>query len=365
VIDKLSKHIGKVFAMEDPTVSDISDETTDADEDWVSIEVNGVSYGHQSQEPACVLSGSFGREFPRRFVSAGDLLLEAHEMASGEFCTETHIYIPSSIETLGSNCCDGCGSLVAVAFGFDSKLSSIEEFAFAYCNSLSAVCIPSSAETLCERCFLECTSLSTVSFESGSRLAFLGEFAFGFCESLSSISLLLGLQVFHGTALFCTDIVYISITEDNTRLTICGDFFLDSERISVERHFGMDNEVRIENRIEELQDSCFARCSTLSNILCESGSRLAMIGDSAFHHCHCLSSICMPSSVKMLARNCFEDCISLLTVTFESDSKLSCIRNCAFRSCRALSLICIPASVQNLGIYCFEDCLSLSTVTFE
>jgi hypothetical protein len=126
---------------------------------------------------------------------------------------------------------------------------------------------------------------------------------------------------------------------------------------------------------------CFGGCRRLGTVIFESGSRLRVIGNRAFHDCSSLRSICIPASVEKLDGDqnlygdggCFAGCSRLGTVTFESGSTLFVIENYAFHNCSSLTSICIPASVARLGGdqvllgegHCFEECSSLSTVTFE
>jgi hypothetical protein len=50
--------------------------------------------------------------------------------------------------------------------------------------------------------------------------------------------------------------------------------------------------------------------------------KLVRIENGAFENGFSLSSISIPSSVKLLAEGCFSDCTSLATVSYEAGSKL-------------------------------------------
>jgi hypothetical protein len=56
-----------------------------------------------------------------------------------------------------------------------------------FINFKLTICIPSSVEKIGRDCFVGCQSLSTITFESGSQLSSLSEYAFWSCLSLSSI----------------------------------------------------------------------------------------------------------------------------------------------------------------------------------
>ena len=74
---------------------------------------------------------------------------------------------------------------------------------------------------------------------------------------------------------------------------------------------------------------------------------------------------CMiPASVEEIGESCFSGCSSLSRVTFASGSAVRRIGKEAFRECRKLSEIEIPASVEEIGERCVWGCSSLSRGTF-
>jgi hypothetical protein len=160
--------------------------------DLISIDVEHISYKSDGTTAFCTYSRSSGCFFPRNLVSLGGVLVEVRDLGR-DGVKNRHAGItkkicsPSSVEMLGKECFCGCESLSMVTFESNSQLSSIAEYAFHYCPSLSSIFIPSSVESLGKYCFYECKSLSTITFESGSQLSSIAESAFQDCSSLSSI----------------------------------------------------------------------------------------------------------------------------------------------------------------------------------
>jgi hypothetical protein len=62
-----------------------------------------------------------------------------------------------------------------------------------------------------------------------------------------------------------------------------------------------------------------------------------------------MTSICIPSSVKILSKQCFSSCVALSMVNFEIGSKLTEIGDSAFGNCSHLAAIEVPADVVCVG----------------
>jgi hypothetical protein len=62
----------------------------------------------------------------------------------------------------------------------------------------------------------------------------------------------------------------------------------------------------------------------------ETGSKLAIVRDFAFSECSALQSICIPSSIEIMAKSCFNGCTSLAHLTFEPGSEISLLGESAF-----------------------------------
>jgi hypothetical protein len=97
----------------------------------------------------------------------------------------------------------------------------------------------------------------------------------------------------------------------------------------------------------------------------EFGSRLAVLGYSAFSDCSSLRTIDIPRSVEMISAHCFLLCTSLSAVTFEAGSQLWCLEELAFLGCSSLRSICLPRSLERVSSECFRLCDELTDVFVE
>jgi hypothetical protein len=88
------------------------------------------------------------------------------------------ILIPSCIEELRRFFCGNNEQLKTVRFESGSTLRFIQEFAFAYCESLESICIPSSVEVLQRRPFGRRPSVGMITFAPESKLRVIEKRAF-------------------------------------------------------------------------------------------------------------------------------------------------------------------------------------------
>ena len=93
----------------------------------------------------------------------------------------TQITIPSKITKISKKAFESCISLRQVLFENDSKLESIDDFAFFCCISLIKISIPSTTKTIGESSFENCLSLNDFKFENQSNIESIGYRSFLNC----------------------------------------------------------------------------------------------------------------------------------------------------------------------------------------
>ena len=175
-----------------------------------------------------------------------------------------------------------------------SSVTSIGDYAFWYCDSLSEIVIPSSVTSIGDHAFSDCYSLSEIVIPSS--VTSIGDSAFSSCNSLS--------------------------------------------------------EIVIPSSVTSIGDSAFSDCYSLSEIVIPSS--VTSIGDNAFYGCDSLSEIVIPSSVTSICDSAFSDCCSLSEIVIPSS--VTSIGKYAFYGCDSLSEIVIPSSVTSIGDSAFYKC---------
>jgi hypothetical protein len=254
----------------------------------------------------------------------------------------TSITIPSSVTCIGNGAFLGCTNLTSIVVEsgnsvYDSRnncnaiiekstnkliagcmytkipsnVTSIENYAFFYCEYLAEVDLPSTLTSIGISSFEGCRGLTSISIPSS--VTSIGEGAFSSCSGLTSI------------------IIPSSVTSIGE-----GAFYLCSGLTSIVVESG--------NTVYDSRNNSNAIIETASNTLIAGGrntkipSSVTCIGDNAFFLCTELTSIEIPSSV-------------------------TCIGNDAFSQCTGLTSIDLPNSITSIGDGAFYSCSSLTSIT--
>ena len=207
----------------------------------------------------------------------------------------TSVTIPNSVKSIGEDAFDGCNSLTrvdindlaawcAISFGSSTAnplwyahnlyvneelvtdlvipngVTSIGNYAFQDCTSLTSVTIPNSVISIGEYAFIRCSGLTSAAI--GNSVTSIGKNAFRNCSSLTSVT--------------------------------------------------------IPNSVTSIGDSAFRNCSSLTSI--EIPNSVTSIGDYVFYGCTGLTSIEIPNSVTSIGMRAFMECTNLDSLVFESEN---------------------------------------------
>ena len=86
-----------------------------------------------------------------------------------------------------------------------------------------------------------------------------------------------------------------------------------------------------------------------------------VIGDLAFEGCSGLTSLKLPSDIRLIGRHAFEGCSGLTSITLPSG--VTEIGSSAFYGCSGLTSITLPSGVTWIGHSAFEGCSGLTSIT--
>ena len=250
----------------------------------------------------------------------------------------SEIVIPSSVTSIGDSAFSGCRSLSEIVI--PSSVTSIGDSAFSGCRSLSEIVIPSSVTSIGDWAFCDCYSLSEIVIPSS--VTSIGYRAFSGCYSLSEIVIpssvtSIGDWAFYG----CDSLSEIVIPSSVT--SIGDSAFSSCDSLS---------EIVIPSSVTSIGEGVFSSCRSLSEIVIPSS--VTSIGDWAFSFCRSLSEIVIPSSTTSMGDGAFSNCDSLSEIVIPSS--VTSIGDSAFSSCDSLSEIVIPSSVTSIGDRAFYNC---------
>ena len=268
-----------------------------------NVTYNNVTYSVTSLGESCFYACSITSiTIPSSVTSLGDKCLDGCYYL-------TSIDIPSSVTSLGKNCFMLCPSLESITVDKNNKIYDSRE----NCNAIietstnrmihgcKTTVIPSSVTSLGDYCFVCCYSLTSITIPSS--VTSFGVECFSYCTSLTSIDIpssvtSLGNYCFEA----CSSLTSVTIPSSVTSLGYAC-FYKCTSLTSID----------IPSSVTSLGEKCFLDCSSLTSI--DIPSSVTSLGSSCFSGCSSLTSIKIPSSVTSLGSWCFNSCSSLKTFT--------------------------------------------------
>ena len=181
--------------------------------------------------------------------------------------------------------------------------TSIGNYAFQSCTSLTSVTIPDNITSIGERAFNYCSILTNITIPNG--VTIIDNEVFSQCYSLRSVT--------------------------------------------------------IPNGVTSINYGAFDECRNLASVTIPNS--VTTIGNYAFNTCSSLTSISIPDSVTSIGSEAFKYCSRLTSVTIGNG--VTSIDDHAFEECMGLTNLIIGSGVTSIGIQAFNYCSSLMSITIE
>lgn len=282
-----------------------------------------------------------------------------------------------------------------------ATLTSIGDYAFAFCEELQSVTSPESLTAIGDEAFSGCSTLSTITIPY--KVAFVGINAFQDCTNLTSVKWdAVACEIYHDGNYFYPPFIIADNGVSGINSFVFGD---KVEFIPKGLCWGLANlqsvalpqsvkciddyafytsglqSVTVPANVKRLGVSSFWGCEALESVTLAEG--LQEIGNYAFSRCTNLKSIVVPNSVQTLGDEAFWGCSSLQSATIgdgvtyignytfsrcenlasvELGKNISALGQEVFWSCSSLGSITLPERLTEIGQWCFEKCTSLRDV---
>ena len=339
-----------VYSVDDPSIYDTFTVTV--------IEKNGET--ETKTDNGIIDSGTYGGNLTWKLTEAGTLIISGTgAMKNCSYRNEEdeipwysyrsfirRAVIANSVTSIGDYAFSGCSSLTSATI--PNSVTSIGRDAFYYCNSLTSVIIPDSVTSIGNEAFYRCGSLTSVTISDS--VTSIGDYAFSDCSSLTSVTIPNSVTSIGGGAFSgCSSLTSVTIPDSVT--SIGGGAFSGCSSLT---------SVTIPDSVTSIGDFAFSGCSSLTSITIPDS--VTSIGDYAFKSCGSLTSVTIPNSVTSIGRETFFCCDSLTSITIPDS--VTYIGYQAFWYCSSLTSVTIGNGVKSIGNCAFYGCDSLVSVYY-
>ena len=292
-----------------------------------------------------------------RMVNIGEGVTSIGDFAFRDCSSLTSVTIPEGVNSIGVDAFYECSNLARATI--PNSVTSIGVAAFNSCSSLESVMVGKGVTSIGYAAFALCSSLTSVTIPEN--VTSIGESAFNGCNSLASVTIgkrvtSIGERAFS----FCENLVDVYITDMDAWCRIDFERYDATPMYCAENIYLNGNKivsVEVPQDVTSLPYTFYGFKELIRVTIPDSVTR---IGNSAFSGCKSLTSVTVGSSVTSIGEQAFYNCSSLMSITLPDSVKS--IGSAAFLGCNSLISITLPDGVTSIENSTFSGCNSLTSI---
>lgn len=234
-----------------------------------------------------------------------------------------------------------------------SKIESLQRQCFDECSNLETVLLPNTLKYIEDYAFENCTKLNKINLED-TKVESIGNKVFNECKGLINIKLpstckTLGDEVFR----FCINLKTVDLSTTKIE-KIPSNCFLRNDNLET---------ISLPNVLKNIDDGAFSNNSKLTNINL-ADTKIEVINSYAFWKCNSLTNIKLPSTCKTLGSSVFSECENIVEVDLSS-TKIEEINHSCFAKCINLQTVSLPNNIKHIKNEAFKENKKLVNINLE
>ncbi len=276
---------------------------------------NNIDFADQNVKALCVANWDTSGDGELSFAEAAEVTTLGEVFRNKTNITSfDELQYFTGLTSIADYAFNRCVSLTSVVIPVD--VTNIGANAFSYCPNLTSVIIPEGLKTIGNYAFMYDTHLTGVDFPES--LKTIGAQAFDNCTSLTYLFIPASVTyISYSTFIGCTGLEYVNVAPGNTVFDSRDDCNAIIATSSNQLRVGCKTTM-IPNTVTSIGTHAFRENTALTSI--DLPESITAINDYAFLQCSGLNAVTLPSSVDTIGKRAFRDCTGLQYITVEAST---------------------------------------------